>query len=438
MKFYDRKEEFEILKELNKVSKKSSSFALLIGRRRLGKTALLLESAKTQKEKFLYLFVARQNEAVLCKQFQQEVKNVLGLEIFGEIKNFRKLFESLMKFAKDTPYTLVIDEFQEFERVNPSIFSDIQNLWNRYKDETKLNLIVCGSIYSMLVKIFENSKEPLFERLNSKIILKPFKIEIIKQILKDNNRKYTPADLLCLYMLTGGVPKYISVLMDAKAVSKSKMIDHVVRTDSLFLSEGKDILISELGKDYGTYFSILQLISNGKNTQSEIDSIIEKNTGAYLLNLEKEFSLLSRKKPIFSKPESRNTHWQINDNYLSFYFRFLYPNQYLIEQEQFTLLKEIIMKNYEQYSGQVLENYFKDKLSQDGKWTNLGSYWDNKGENEINVVAVNDLNKTAIVAEVKRNSKKINYDLLMAKFTKISSQLKNYKIEFQGLSLENM
>ncbi|MDR2395062.1 MAG: AAA family ATPase [Endomicrobium sp.] len=428
MKFYDRKEEFEILKELNKVSKKSSSFALLIGRRRLGKTALLLESAKTQKEKFLYLFVARQNEAVLCKQFQQEVKNVLGLEIFGEIKNFRKLFESLMKFAKDTPYTLVIDEFQEFERVNPSIFSDIQNLWDRYKDETKLNLIVCGSIYSMLVKIFENSK----------IILKPFKIEIIKQILKDNNRKYTPDDLLCLYMLTGGVPKYISVLMDAKAVSKSKMIDHVVRTDSLFLSEGKDILISELGKDYGTYFSILQLISNGKNTQSEIDSIIEKNTGAYLLNLEKKFSLLSRKKPIFSKPESRNTHWQINDNYLSFYFRFLYPNQYLIEQEQFTLLKEIIMKNYEQYSGQVLENYFKDKLSQDGKWTNLGSYWDNKGENEIDVVAVNDLNKTAIVAEVKRNSKKINYDLVMAKFTKISTQLKNYKIEFQGLSLENM
>jgi AAA+ ATPase superfamily predicted ATPase len=438
MKFYDRTEELEILKSLNNLSKKTSSFALLVGRRRLGKTALLLRSAKIQKEKFLYLFVARQNEAVLCSRFQQEAKEALGLEIFGEIKTFKDLFENLLKFARDARYTLAIDEFQEFERVNPSIFSDMQNLWDRYKDEINLNLIVCGSIYSMLVKIFENSKEPLFERLNSKIILKPFKIEVIKQILKDHNKKYTPDDLLCLYMLTGGVPKYISVLMDAKAASKNKMIAYAVKADSLFLSEGKDILISEFGKDYGTYFSILQLIASGKNTQSEIDSVIGKNTGAYLLNLEKEFSLLVRKKPIFSKPESRNTHWKIKDNYLSFYFRFLYPNQYLIEQGQFDLLKDVILKDYEQYSGLVLEDYFRDKLIRSGSWTSLGSFWDNKGENEIDIVAVNDLKKNALIAEVKRNPKKINYDLLKNKFVKIDGQLKNYKIEFQGFSLENM
>jgi AAA+ ATPase superfamily predicted ATPase len=204
----------------------------------------------------------------------------LGLHIFGAITQFGDLFEQLLLFATKEHYTLIIDEFQEFDNVNSSIFSDIQNLWDNYKDKARIHFIVCGSIYSMMMKIFENRKEPLFGRLTSKMMIQPFTVSTIKEILGDYNPAYTPEDLLCLYLITGGVPKYISLLMDADATTIDKILNTITLPDSPFLDEGKDLLISEFGKDYGIYFSILQLIASGKNTQSEIDSIINKNTGA--------------------------------------------------------------------------------------------------------------------------------------------------------------
>lgn len=289
----------------------------------------------------------------------------------------------------------------------------------------------------MMMKIFENRKEPLFGRLTSKITLQSFTVSVIKEILNNYNPKYTPEDLLCLYMLTGGVPKYIDLLMEAGAIKKSKMLDMVTSPDSPFISEGKDLLVSEFGKKYGTYFSILQLIASGKNTQSEIDSVIGKNTGAYLANLEREYSLITKNKPIFSKPESRKNRWSLNDNYLRFWFRFIFPNQSLIEMGKYDLLREVIDRGYEQYSGLVLEKYFRTKIAEEERITGIGSYWDNKGENEIDVIAVNDLNKTAIVAEVKRNSKKIDMNILQSKVHSVKELIK-YKVELQGLSLENM
>lgn len=436
MKFYNRKKEQEILLKNKIQSEKSACFTVMVGRRRIGKTSLLLESVRGQK--YLYLFVARKNENLLCSQFQSDAEKMLGLKIFGTITQFRDLFEQLLIFATREHFTLIIDEFQEFESVNPAIFSDIQNLWDQYKDKARINFIACGSIYSLMMKIFENRKEPLFGRLSSKIILQPFAVSVTKDILREYNAKYTPEDLLCLYLLTGGVAKYIELLMDAGAVTHKQMLDIVTRADSPFIGEGKDLLISEFGKEYGTYFSILQLIASGKNRQSEIDSIIDKNTGAYLVNLEKEYSLIVRNKPMFSKPGSRRARWSLNDNYLRFWFRFIYPNQSLIEMGRFDLLREYIDKNYEQYSGLILEKYFREKISESFRVTEIGSYWDSKGENEIDIVALNDLDKTSIIAEVKRNAKKIDMVKLETKVKSIQEHLAKYKTDIIGLSMDNM
>lgn len=407
----------------------------MVGRRRIGKTSLLLESVKGTK--YLYLFVSRTSEPLLCEQFQKDAAQALGIQIFGTITRFRDLFEQLLIFGTKEHYTLIIDEFQEFANVNSSIFSEIQNLWDQYKGRAKINFIASGSIYSMMMKIFENRKEPLFGRLTSKITLQPFAVRVIKEILNDYNPKYTSEDLLCLYMLTGGVPKYIALLMEAGATKKNKMLDMVTSPDSPFIGEGKDLLVSEFGKEYGTYFSILQLIASGKNTQSEIDSVIGKNTGAYLANLEREYSLITKNRPMFSKPESRKNRWSLNDNYLRFWFRFIFPNQSLIEMGKYDMLREVIDRGYEQYSGLILEKYFRAKIAEEKRITDIGSYWDNKGENEIDVIAINDLDKTAIAAEVKRNSNKIDMDILQSKVHSVK-ELAKYEIELQGLSLENM
>ena len=382
--------------------------------------------------------MSRKNEQLLCSQFQKEAQEALGLQIFGQIIDFRTLFEQLLIFSTTQSYTLIIDEFQEFERVNKSIFSDIQDLWDRYKESSRMNFIACGSIYSMMKRIFENEKEPLFGRLNSKIILRPFTTSTIKEILQDFNPDYNKEDLLCLYLLTGGVAKYITMLMEAGATTKEKMIDFVVRTDSPFLTEGKDLLISEFGRDYGTYFTIIQLIASGKTTQSEIDSIVGKNTGTYLANLETEYSLITKNRSIFSKPESRNIRWNLNDNFLLFWFRFIYSNQQLIELGRNEKIKEYILANYEQFSGLILERYFRDKISQEEEFTQIGNYWDKKGENEIDIIAIDSLKKCVIIAEVKRNKNKININALKEKAIKTNPFLINYNIEFKGLSIENM
>ena len=436
MKFYNRIKELESLRQMLDQSKKSACFTAMIGRRRIGKTSLVMESVKD--ERYLYLFVSRKNEQLVCSQFQKDASEAIGLQIFGSITDFRTFFEQLMIFAINEPFTLIIDEFQEFERVNKSIFSDIQDVWDRYKDKSKINFIACSSIYSMMKKIFENEKEPLFGRLTSKIILRPFSISTLKEILKDYNDNFGSEDIFCLYLITGGVAKYIALLMEAGATTKEKMIKYVTRLDSPFLTEGRDLLISEFGKEYGTYFSILQLIASGKTAQNEIDSIIEKNTGTYLVNLELEYSLIKRNKPIFSKPESRNIRWSLNDNFLLFWFRFIYPNQSMIELGKNERMTEYIQLNYEQFSGLILERYFREKMTEEESITQIGNFWDKKGVNEIDIVAIDAIRKKAIIAEVKRNKNKINISELKDKASKLENNLSKYKIEYRGLSLEDV
>ena len=436
MKFYDRERELAALERSRAQAEQTGRFTVVVGRRRVGKTSLLLKAVEGRK--FLYLFVSRTNEALLCERFQEDARRALGLEIYGRITRFRDLFEQLLLAATREHYTLIVDEFQEFEFVNPAVFSEIQDLWDRYKDRVRMHLVVCGSIYSMMNRIFENRKEPLFGRQDSKLVLRPFSTEVQKAILRDYNPAFTSEDLLCLYMLTGGIPKYIAQLVEAGAVTREGMIGQVTQPDSPFLGEGRELLVSEFGREHGTYLAILQLIAAGKNTQAEIDSIIGKNTGAYLSNLESEYSLVSRIRPMFASPQSRKTRWAIHDNYLRWWFHFIYPRQALVEMGRMDLLRESIEAGYEQYSGLVLGKYFREKMMAQGRFTEVGNFWDNKGGNEIDLIALNDLDKTALVAEVKRNPKKINLQTLARKAEALRRELAKYRVELRGFSLEDM
>jgi len=436
MRFYDRVEELQVLEDVLQRSRDHAEFTLLSGRRRVGKTMLVLNAY--QSEPYLYLFVSRKSESLLCAEYQQAAAEVLGLTVFGEISSFKDFFEQLLRYAEQQHLTLIIDEFQDFERVNKAIFSEIQDVWDRYRDKSRINLIVSGSLYSLLIRIFENKKEPLFGRLTAKMILRPFATRTMKDVLYDHNPSYEPEDLLCCYLLTGGVPKYLSLLMDGGAVTKNRMLKFVCGAGSPFLTEGKEMLVSEFGKDYSVYFSIMQLIASGKTTQAEIDSIIGKNTGAYLRNLEEGYLLISKSQPLFSKPGSRNARWKIRDCYLRFWFRFMYANQSLLETGRHDLLEELVRRHYTDYSGPLLEEYFKTKYSEEHRFTRVGAYWDRKGENEIDLIALNDLDKVAVIAEVKRNKSKISLERLRAKTEGIRTELTNYQINYEALSMENM
>lgn len=436
MKFYDRTSELQVLEKNWLQSASHSMMTTLIGRRRTGKTALLLKS--TENKPSLYLYVSKDNEQVLCRKFQQQAQDTLDLQLYGQVNSFGSLFKELMKYGESHHYTLIIDEFQNLLAINAAIPSEIQDIWDRNKDKTRVNLVLCGSIYSMMKHIFDHSDQPLYGRRDSHIRLLPFGIETLKNIMADHNPDYKPDDLLCLYMLTGGVAKYVALLMDAHAVTKQKMLNFAFATDSPFLTEGTELLISEFGRDYGTYFSILQLIAGGMTTQNEIDSIIGKNTGAYLNNMNEDYLFISKNKPLLSKPGARNIRWQIDDCFLRFWFRFVYPYQSLIESNQLGSLKQYMTDNYPQFTGRTLERYFQEKAMQSGQFTQVGNWWDRKGKNEIDMIALNEFYKTCLIAEIKRNKEKINLTDLLEKTKALPTDFSSYQIQTAGFSLEDL
>lgn len=439
MRFFDRKEEIATLRDIRSKASHTSQFTVVTGRRRIGKTSLVWKAY--EDEPTLYFFVARKAEGDLCDDYRLEIENKLGIPTIGHSERFVEIFEFLMKFSATHPLTLFIDEFQEFFRVNKSIYSDMQRIWDLYSTTARINLIVCGSIFSMMTKIFKDKKEPLYNRQTNFMNVRPFTPSVLKEILGEYNPNYTADDLLALFSFTGGVAKYVQLLVDADATDKASMLDYIIKADSVFLGEGKAVLVEEFGKDYGTYFSILSAIARGKTSRAEIESLVGRQIGGYLTKLETEYEIISKKQPLFAKSTAKNVRYTIGDNFFTFWFRFIYKYSYMLEIENYNNVKTIINRDYETFSGLMLERYFKRQLIEQQLYTRIGSWWDRRGENEIDIIAENELYRTATFFEVKRKAVNIDLDKLEYKsavFMRSTGEFDGYTINICALSMSDM
>lgn len=435
-KFYDREKELAQLTKIEQKSKEFAQMTFVVGRRRIGKTALLKEAFLSKT--VLYFFVEKKNEALLCEEFVFEIRNKLQVNIFGEMRTFKSVFGFLMELSQQKEFTLIIDEFQEFKNLNAAVYSEMQNIWDSAKDKSKINLILCGSVYSLMTKIFENSKEPLFGRATARLHLKAFEIETLKTIIADYRPDFTNDDLLAFYLFTGGVAKYIEMLADANAFTLEKIIDEVFSDNSLFLDEGKNVLIDEFGRDYANYFSILSLIASSKTSRSEVESVLNMNIGGYLDKLENEYGLITKLRPVLSKPAGKNVKYKLNDNFLTFWFRFIYKYRGAVETESFDFLKDVFLRDYNVFSGIILERYFTEKIKKEMSLSLIGSYWESGNQNEIDIVAINEYDKKVLFVEVKRKKEKINMKQFKEKSQNLIKKLDNYEISYNAFSIEDM
>lgn len=438
MRFYDREKEQQVLGKVLHRSKSEARMTVLMGRRRIGKTEL---SLRCGDETVLYFFVGKKAETLLCQDFVREIREKLNVPILGTPNTFSEVFRFVLQLSENRPFSLVIDEFQNFLKINPAIFSDIQRDWDLHKRSSHLNLIISGSVFTLMTKIFEDREEPLFGRADEKIVLEPFTTDVLKQILKDFNPEYTPEDLLALYSITGGVPWYVTLLLDKGKANRDAMLAALTEENSPFINEGKNILIEEFGTDYVTYFSILTCIASGMKTRSEIENELgNNNIGPYLVKLEDYYKVITKSLPIFAKENSKKVRYQLNDCFLIFWFRFFYKYQALVENKALKSLGEIIERDYSGVSGLMMERYFMKKFQEEGRYI-IGKWWDRKGENEIDLIVVDPIGNEAWIYELKKQDYRYKENEFREKVDRVLEQtpeLRKMTIRIGSLSLEDM
>jgi AAA+ ATPase superfamily predicted ATPase len=434
-KFYNRESELSELRKATALSENRGVFSLVIGRRRVGKTTLLLNSF--DPENTLYLFVSRKSEGLLVEEFINQLKELTQLPLIGRIQTIEEFLEILFQVTREQPLNVIFDEFQDFSKVNPAIFSTLQKLWDLNRDDSHIHLIACGSIYSLMNRIFEGGKEPLFGRADFKIHVKPFQPSVIKEFLHDNNQ-YSSRNLFDFYVFTGGIAKYIDLFSIREAFSKDKLIDVFFSSGSIFIEEGKNRLIEEFGPNYSTYFSLLSLMASGKTSRRDMQSIIEKNVSQYLDRLENDFSIIQSLKPFGAKPNSKTQKYEIIDPFLTFWFRFVYKYQSYVESENFTQLKTIVKRDYDSFAGVQLEQLYREIFKETGRFVSIGRYWERGNKNEIDIVALDEINKELWLCEVKTNADKLSLNEVIHKSQKLTSQFSDHTPIYKLLSVDTI
>ena len=417
MKFFGRKEEIAELRKSRELSHRFAQFTVITGRRRVGKTELIKEALGDGKDDFVYLLITRQTEKMLCSDLQKSVEEAIGhrLAIHGECSRLSELVAEIFKAAEEKPLTLVIDELQEMDRINPSFFGALQGLWDKHHNTAKINLVVSGSVNRLMNKIFFTYGEPLYGRNTGHLTVKPFTVPILKEIFSSFCPEYSNEDLLALWTFTGGVTRYVELLMTSGAYSRDDMIDAIFGHLTAFVEEGKIVLVEEFGNEYATYFSILSSIASGHTKFSEIGNDLGLEIGTYMANLNERYELISRTLPLFAKNGGKNSAYHIEDCFFRFWFRFVFKYQSLISLGRWQQLREIVRREFSVFSGYALERYFHWKIADESSCTAIGSWWDRKGENEIDLVCEDEFAGTIDFYEVKVDPARFDKAALLRK-----------------------
>ncbi|MPN12546.1 hypothetical protein SDC9_159864 [bioreactor metagenome] len=233
----------------------------------------------------------------------------------------------------------------------------------------------------------------------------------------------------------------MELFYDNITLSVDEMISFMVRENSPFTDEGKNLLIEEFGKNHVIYFSILSAISSGINTQPEIEAALgNKSIGGQIKRLIEDYNIIVRHRPILAKPGSQAVRYEIQDNFIRFWFNYFDRHRSMIEIKNFKALESIIRSDYPTYSGIMLERYFKQQLAESLQYRDIGSWWELRGnQDEIDIVALKLEKNQALVAEVKRQKKNFKPELLAKKTEHLKNKLlPNYQIDTLCLSLEEM
>lgn len=393
------------LSVLSREYQKDTSFVVLYGRRRVGKTTLIREFIKDKKA--LYFLATEEMEAQNMKRFNDKLavftnQSYLKKAVFSD---WASLFEIFSHFQPNEKKVLVIDEFQYLVQVNPAFPSIFQQIWDEIMKDNNIMVILCGSLISMMQTHVLSYNSPLYGRRTAQIKLKP--IRFSEMALAYPSLRLS--EMVEFFAVTGGVPKYFE-FFDNDSPLNDNITQHILKKSS-FLYEEPFFLLEKEVREPINYFSIIRTISEGNRKLSKIASSLAKKSSdlSPYLNTLIDLDLIEKRVPATEKhPEkSRKGLYFITDYFINFWFNFVYPFRGELELDMMeTAIDKLNRSFIESYVSFIYEDICRDifaDLCQDKTIPftpgRIGAYWNNNIE--IDLLAINYSDNIIFAGECK-------------------------------------
>ena len=417
-KFVGRKRELE---ELNRIlSLRGAQFILVSGRRRVGKTTLLLHWAEGSGRPYVYWVASRDTPAQVRLGFIRSVWRWAhpDSQAVPRFDTWEDAFETTAQLIGDQPIILILDEFSYAAESDPSLASHLQAAWDHLFKNSRVTIVLSGSHIGMMVDLM-SYQAPLYGRFTAHLPVDPLPFSALSDFLPH----YSAAERVAAYAVTGGVPAYLERFDDRRSLTENIRELFMQRT-SIFRTEPLFLIGDVIRRETQTYEAALKSIAAGNRTPQDIGQALGVSSSylsPYLKQLE-ALHLVKRRIPATIPPERREStktsHYHLSDPYLRFYFRFIAPNVELVEQELSTVLWDRISDQFRAFVGMTaFEDLCREWVLVKARAGQLpmvpelvGSHW--SASAQVDVVAINWHDKTILLGECKWGVDKVGRSVI--------------------------
>ena len=426
-KFVNRSKELEALEK--QYAATGSALVVVYGRRRVGKTALIAEFLKRHSDS-LYFLATEESEAQNLNYFKAQVAEFTGNELLTTAAvDWLTVFKTLLEHKTKTKKIIVFDEFQYIGQSNSAFPSVMQKIWDMLLKDANIMLILCGSLVSLMKSQTLDYSSPLYGRRTGQIRLKQIPFAHYHEFFEGR----TNNELLPFYAVTGGVPKYIETFRGYTDIYEA--IEENVLNSQSFLYEEPFFLLQKEVSEIGSYFSLIKAIAAGNRKLADIAANLGlKQTGlTKYLKVLTDLDLIEREVPVTeTAPEkSKSGLYRLTDNFIAFWFKFVYPYRAYLEKGETKFVLSQIKKGFVQnYASFVYEDVCREKmweLSAANFWDfhldKVGRYWGAKA-GEIDIVALGSTGEDLVLGECKYTSSPKGLSVLHALQEKADVMLK--------------
>lgn len=407
-------------KELNTLDKLYKSdkfeFVVIYGRRRVGKTEIIKRFCENKKS--IYYMGIESNEKQNLENLSKTIIEFnSGIQAETSFASFQAALEYVFKLAGNERIILAIDEYPYVARSSKSLASTLQMLIDKYKDTSKLMLILCGSSMSYMEDHVLAYKAPLYGRRTAQMKILPFDFEESCRYFNGMSDE----DKALIYGIVGGTPQYLLQMSDKLSVEEN-IKNTYLDTTSFIYEEPVNLLKQEV-REPAIYNAIITAIATGYSRMSEISTKVGEDTNVcsnYLKNLI-NLGIVKKETP-YGEKASKKSIYAIEDNMFYFWYRFVLDNNSVIARGAVDMVYKKIEPELSNYMGKVFEEicmqYLWKQLIMGNSpidFVSLGRWWGNdkvqKKQTEIDIMGEQD-SETALFAECKWRNENIDLDIL--------------------------